>query len=144
MGISGPVAAAILVSALLAQAGTLVGASRNADTKVEEARQAWERRHEDIGAHDLAIASATWNGGQKRLTLNVDNTGTATMNGARVVVLLDGAYANANLTSRLVDGKTTDVWAPDQALALVLTWPSKPTDAAVISPWGRQDAVRGI
>jgi archaellum component FlaF (FlaF/FlaG flagellin family) len=68
-------------------------------------------------------ATATITNGEQDgadLTLRAVNIGGTALDASRIVVFIDGAYANALIQDRDVDGKTTDVWAPQQELLLRL------------------------
>lgn len=144
VGVSGPVIAAILVGALLAQAGTWYAAQKSGDEKVQEARDAWQRRQDRELAHGLQVLNASWNATLGQLTLLVNNTGDVVLNASQVDVLLDGVVGDANVTSRTVGGASTSVWAPWKTLTIVLTAAAKPADAAVVSPYGRAAFWRGV
>jgi archaellum component FlaF (FlaF/FlaG flagellin family) len=134
MGLSGPVAAVILVAALLSQAGALWTAHRNAEAKAEQARDAQQRRQEAILAHHVTLANATWNATLQQVNLTVTNSGRVALDASQVDALLDGAWTT--IATRRVEGRSTDVWLPDQELKLTIASASQPGDAAVITPWG--------
>lgn len=145
VGVSGPVAALILITALVAQGSALFTAQRNSDAVVEQARDAWQRRHEASLAHRVAIDNASWDASAGRVNLTLNNTGSVALNASRVQVLLDGAPAAASaVASRQVEGVATDVWAPGQRLDLRVTAGSKPVDVAAVSPYGTVAAWRGL
>jgi archaellum component FlaF (FlaF/FlaG flagellin family) len=137
------VAVVILVGALIAQASAYMTADRNAGVKVDEARETWESRHEAMRAHSIAIASVTYNGGQDRLTILVDNVGLVTLNATEVDVLLDGMWHSTNITLRQVDAADSRVWGPGQQLELRVTVDPKPIDVWVLTPYGLADVQRG-
>lgn len=144
MGVSGPVAAAILVAAAVAQGSAFLTAQRNAEGAVDQARDAWTEREEAVLHHDFGIDNAVWANGPKTVTLTVTNTGSVVLNASRVDVLFDGTRVTGSITSRQVDGTATGVWPPDSVLVLVVSSATRPNDAAVVSEWGRQDIWRGV
>ena len=144
MGLSGPVAAVILVGALLGQAGNLYLANRNADQKVTEARETWQRRQEAMLEQAIRIDNATWNGTLQELTLNVTNTGTITLDAGRLDILVDGAEATSSITSSTIAGESTAVWNRGALLTLVLDQAGQPTDVVVVTEWGLGAAWRGV
>ena len=144
MGLSGPVAVVILVAALLSQASVLLTAQRNAEARVEDGRESWNRRQEAVLAHAFAVTASSWDEEAKSLTLTLENQGRVTLAGDRLNLLLDGQWADGNVTSTTVDGNPTAVWPPGGVLLLEATWPAAPSDAAVVSPWGQLAVRRGL
>lgn len=134
MGLSGPVAAVILVAALLGQAGALWTAHRNAEAKAEQAREAQQRRQEAILAHHVTLANATWNATLQQVNITVTNSGLVALDAGQVDALLDGAWAT--VATRQVEGRSTGVWLPAQDLVLTVGSATQPGDAAVVTPWG--------
>ena len=143
MGVSGPVAAVILVAALLSQGSALLTAHRNAEALVEQARAEWARRHAAIQGHAHEVRNATWDGPNATLTIELSNTGVVTMDAARLDVLLDGARRTQDVAARTVEGVATDVWPPGRDLNLTVTAASEPQRIAVASPWGALAAWEG-
>jgi archaellum component FlaF (FlaF/FlaG flagellin family) len=144
MGLSGPVAAVILVGALMGQAGNLYVANRNADVKIEEAREVWQRRHEAMLKDGVDILSTSWNSGLNQLTLTVNNTGEVQLNSSRLTVVLDGVDKTDLILTRTISGESTKVWNPWKSLVVVVQLTSNPTDAIVIDEHGKSDVWRGI
>ena len=144
MAVSGPVVVAILVAALLTEAGTVVTAQRNADTLSQQAQDLWQRRHEAMLQESLRFDNASWDNISNQVTLKLTNAGTVTLNATRVDVLLDGALADSAVTSRQVAGVASGVWPQGSELVLVVQAQGKPGDAAVLTQYGLQAVWRGV
>ena len=89
----------------------------------------------------IQLDNATWNG---TLTLvNVTNIGSTVLSVDGVSVLINGTYVPHNVTNATVEGKSTDIWSPNEKLRLELNVTAL-TDERVLVVTGNGVAKYGV
>ncbi len=140
MGFSASATYVIFSIALIAAGGSLLVAVFNAQDDIDDAWRAdWERR--DGAVHtSIDISSATHDSGANTFTIRVNNTGGTTLVPSRVEVIVDGSYMTASISTREVEGTTSEVWSPgDELIIVVASVTSAPAYAALVTGNGVSD-----
>lgn len=134
MGFSLAAAGAVIFIAIAvtgAHATTVLMDTLGRTHRAEEAAMA---KATDAARSRIEVLNVTWNEGTG--TLLVRNTGSVTLDARLVDLLADGLAAP--VTSRLVEGASTSVWAPETDLALAFTTDEEPLALTVVAPSGAQ------
>ncbi len=134
MGFSTIGATVILFAGLLffssAVANSIFEAQRDTTQSLDEKRDRTEFAHGVQATIAANHAAGT-------LHINVTNTGTETLDGSKVNLIVDGAWSTDTITSRQVGGVTTDVWAPGEVIYIQATQGSQPSRALVVLETGK-------
>jgi archaellum component FlaF (FlaF/FlaG flagellin family) len=139
MGVSHVAAALILFAGLVTAGQTAVRASFDTN---ERMTHAWQAAHErEQRGLQTAFEITQVDVDASNTTTTALNTGAATIDGARIDIVLDGIVRTSQITTRLVESKATDVWAPGQEIVIV-AGVGNVTDVQVIDESGRMDVWR--
>lgn len=96
-----------LIEAVFYSSSTLMDGAQ----KVADQKMSWARTH-------IRLDNATYNG--TLVLVNITNTGSTTLTVSGVAVLVNGTYVGHNLTNATVEGKSTNIWSPNEKLRLEL------------------------
>lgn len=69
--------------------------------------------------------------------LNITNSGDTVLDLTRIGFFLDGAWAIGSITSKTVDGRITDLWAPGQILRIEANAATEPSRAYLVVETGQ-------
>jgi archaellum component FlaF (FlaF/FlaG flagellin family) len=94
------------------------GAEDAADVRME-----WARTH-------IALDNATFNG--TLVLVNLTNTGSTVLDVKGVSVLVNGTYVEQNITNATVEGKSSDIWSPNEKLRLELNMTASPSERVLV------------
>jgi archaellum component FlaF (FlaF/FlaG flagellin family) len=78
---------------------------------VANERMEWGRTH-------IVLDNASING--TSVLVNLTNTGSTVLDVKGVSVLVNGTYVEQNITNATVEGKSSDIWSPNEKLRLEL------------------------
>ncbi len=111
-------------------ANALFEAERTYNTALEDDRdRAMFERHTNITLLNGDHASG-------KVHLNLSNSGGTVLDVSLASLFFDGVWKTDQITSRTVDGVTTDYWAPSQTLYLKATSASPPGRAFFVVETG--------
>ncbi len=131
----------IIFAIAITAAGAIFATSVfNAEDAIEGAwRDDWDRR--DAAVHtEITISNAIHEPSGSTLTIHVNNTGSVTLDPALTEIIVDGEYVTAQVSSRLVEGTSSTVWAPGDELVIIVTSiTTAPSTASVITGNGIAD-----
>ena len=135
MGFSTIGAGLILFAGLLFATSTAANAIFEAQRDVRDAFDVERTRDDLVRESDIALVSAGHDG-QNTFYLNITNSGSTVLDASHTVVLLDGAWSNGAITSRTIEGRVTDLWAPGETLRLEITSGASPDRARFVAETG--------
>ncbi len=121
MGFSVSMTFAIFLVAFIALSSILVSSYDYRSNLIDDAKEVRQERMLDELQTDLEITSTSHNAMGSFLTINVNNTGSTVLNANKVDVILDGSLKTGDISSLMVDGVATTVWAPDEPLRINIT-----------------------
>lgn len=136
LGASVSAATAVVLLGAVYHGGVIVGDALDAEAEVAIAEADAQRRFERERLTDLRIDSVSFVPGLTELTISAKNTGGATIDLGDTDILLDGVANALTITSRKVEGQTTEVWAPQTDLEVKGTTGAAPVRVAIIAPTG--------
>lgn len=127
------------MAGLLYNGSILLTSHFNAQQEIQQASAKSETRAQDARQGLIDIANVTFDTGGQRLWVNVTNNGSVTYNTSALDVFVDAAPRTADLVTKKVNDRTTNVWPPKTRLELVLDQTVAPTDVVVVAPTGTID-----
>lgn len=140
MGFSVTAASVILVVAVLAAGSTLGAAVLRSHEGASEARRLDAKLQEAAAHTEIGVIASQWTAGQKRLTFDIDNNGTTTLDVRLLEFVVDGVWKTDKVESGwTVDAATTDWWAPATTLTISVrdtSWSSQPQAAVITTEYG--------
>ncbi|MCW7076225.1 MAG: archaellum stator protein ArlF [Candidatus Syntropharchaeales archaeon] len=140
MGFSVSVTFAIFLVAFLALSSILVSSYDYRSNLIDDAKEIRQERMLNELQTDLEIVQTSYNPTLDILTIDVDNSGSITLDTDEIDVIVDGRMQTGNITSLLVDGADTTVWAPEETLEIKVSGiASDPTRIKVIAGNGVSD-----
>lgn len=141
MGFSVSGSAALVFAGLFVAFGMWHTATANSFERVSEAEA--DRTDAVLAQQntELAIVTASYDGGADELTIDVENTGATELRLSRTDLVVDGAYVTGWRDGATVDGDGgTDLWLGGETLTVVLDRTSQPSRVKVITERGVADA----
>lgn len=142
MGLSVAASWAIIGGAIVVALTSLSADGLNAWQIYQEASDEDARLKASKARSLLSAYEVTWSDPADQLTIKVNNTGSETLDPTKTDVLVDGALKTADVSSRLVDGVSTAIWAPgQQAVFVVGNVASAPTKSVKVTAENGASAV---
>jgi archaellum component FlaF (FlaF/FlaG flagellin family) len=129
MGMSHVAAAVILFAGFVTAATTAMRAGF--DTH-EDITQSWQSSNDwakQAQTTDMTITSVGPQGQNTRI--RADNTGETVIDGSKLSVVINGVDKTNSITTRKVETKTTNVWAPEQEIEIII--PGTGTTSVVLA-----------
>lgn len=136
MGFSVAAAAGIVLTGFVFYGGTLLTSAFNAQKVIQEAHHASELRFASVHQSTIQWENHSFDGAAQRLYINLTNDGGIPLDANDVELLLDGFVQTSSIVERKINGLTTDVWAPQTHLLLVVSAGSDPNGIAVVAATG--------
>ncbi|VUT27973.1 MAG: hypothetical protein SYNGOMJ08_00531 [Candidatus Syntrophoarchaeum sp. GoM_oil] len=121
MGFSVSMTFAIFLVAFIALSSILVSSYDYRSNLIEDAKEVRQERMLDELQTDFEITGTSYNAVGSFLTVNVNNTGSTVLNASKVDVILNGSLKTGDISSLMVDGVATTIWAPDEMLRINIT-----------------------
>lgn len=134
MGVSLSAAGGILLIGFVAQSSVFSAALHNSYKTYQNALdyeevRIFELRQGDVDVTDVLFEKLFVVVCPCRTTITANNSGAVTYNLGKVDVLIDGVFRNGDVTSRKVDGVTSNVWGPGTTAVIVAEYSIDPPDA---------------
>jgi archaeal flagellar protein FlaF len=134
MGFSVSAATAILFSSFLYLFMIIFGTVNTTyDTVSEADREEFDRM---IERKQTEIELIDTNYSQNVVTITAHNAGSSTLDTSEIDVILDGVWASSNITSLLVNGESSDMWAPLEDLEIQISADNEPSRIKIITGSG--------
>ncbi len=122
MGFSVVATVGILMTGALIGGGVYLQGMDSRDDAVNSARQDADLRAATIQRADATIVGAVYTGLPLwNLVVTAINTGDVNLDAGSMDVLVDGALANDDVSLILIDGVSTDIWAPLGTAVITIT-----------------------
>ncbi|MBW3583968.1 MAG: hypothetical protein KY455_12815 [Euryarchaeota archaeon] len=135
MGFSTIAASVVLFAALLFFGSTLTNSLFEAQRESQRALVEERSRAEFSRSVNITVDDGNHDNG--KIYLNLTNTGSVALDGSKLHLLVDGAWKTDQITSRQVDGVTTDVWPTGKTLFLQASQSTAPGRVLVVAETGK-------
>jgi len=83
------------------------------------------------GRTKIALDNATFNG--TLVLVNLTNYGSTVLDVKGVSVLVNGTYVEQNIINATVEGKSSDIWSPNEKLRLELNMTASPSERVLVA-----------
>jgi len=122
MGFSVTVTHIIFFLAFTGMASAVMGTYWSTSDELQEARRADAERLAEIVQTDLTVTTTSYNNGLDRFTVDIENTGTTTLDHTQFAFLVEGVYIDsADIVSQSVVGEgSTELLMPGDTLQVVI------------------------
>ena len=131
MGLSVSASFAIIAVALFFGVAALVDTAFYSMNALMEGAEDVAGVRMDWARTRVALDNATING--TLVLVNLTNTGSTVLDVKGVSVLVNGTYVEQNIINATVEGKSSDIWSPNEKLRLELNMTASPSERVLVA-----------